>query len=328
MEFEEFEIDYDELSQNKGTFNDNCAQYMYDHSHDIGGIFNTITKPENTGTQLETIKNNQAGHYDIDSYFNSTSFSAEPEFPQIEELAYVAYQNVHNTCDSRVAMNYAFNKAQDFSKQLPSSEENHRQGFLSTGDSSTSFSHNNVHVPCMDHFNMGSPFNMNSPMDTTAACTPSISVKEEKGDGQNARRNMPVLIVQRVKQSFLDAIPVSGKKARSNGGRLDYIYSILNMSVSAENLPAFREFLNSLDFGNKRTWTVIQEQFATKKADFVHVLLDGIERFLSEVGAGDFHAWVEENKKMKAANKKVLYDSKGWFRTSFADKFGDNKIHF
>jgi hypothetical protein len=165
-------------------------------------------------------------------------------------------------------------------------------------------------------------------METTAACTPSTSVKEEKGDGQNARRNMPVLIVQRVKQSFLDAIPVSGKKARSNGGRLDYIYSILNMSISTENLPAFREFLNSLDFGNKRTWTVIQEQFANKKADFVHVLLDGIERFLSEAGVADFHAWVEENKKMKAANKKVLYDSKGWFKTSFADKFGDNKIHF
>jgi len=175
---------------------------------------------------------------------------------------------------------------------------------------------------------MGSPFNMNSPMETTAACTPSLSVKEEKGDGQNARRNMPVLIVQRVKQSFLDAIPVSGKKAKSSGGRLDYIYSILNMSVSAENLPAFREFLNSLDFGNKRTWTVIQEQFATKRADFVHVLLDGIDRFLTEAGVADFHAWVEENKKMKAANKKILYESKGWFRESFESKFGGNMVHF
>jgi len=135
-----------------------------------------------------------------------------------------------------------------------------------------------------------------------------------KGNPQNPKRNMPVLVFQRPIASCKEVL----KPTSNHHGRLTYIQNILNLYFSSnEEKKGFFTFLNSLEFGNKRTWKVIKDQLDGKYVLYVHVLLECTESFLSDAGSEDFENWLSTGKKMKAENKKLLRENKDWFKEQF-----------
>jgi len=310
MEFEN--IDYDHLNT-QSQLNDTFSQFMYDNSHQMSSFFQPATEKYDFVPE-ETIENHPISHYDTNGFNNSGLLSSEHDsdplnFVNYENHQETLYHDVSNLA-TRIALSHACHKAEDYSNQMSSSQF---EKYISTGDSSVSYANTLAGTPCMDH-----AYNMNSPMEnsTPAVSTPNASAK---GENQNAKRNMPVLFVQRVVKSFLDCF---GASYNGSYGRLDYVYSILNMRVAQKDRAAFKEFLKSMDFGNKRTWSVIQEKLHGKRREFIDALLEGIDSFLSESGATDFHIWVGENKKMKGETKRILLESKDFFKDSFRSRFG------
>ena len=131
---------------------------------------------------------------------------------------------------------------------------------------------------------------------------------------QNPRRNMPVLVAQKVISGCKDAL----NRSKNHGERYVYLFNIISRYFSTvDERKLFLKFLDDLEFGNKRTWQIIKNQLSDKNGYCVNALLESISAFLSEIGSVDFEAWLSSNKKMKPENKQILRDDKQWFKDQF-----------
>jgi hypothetical protein len=139
---------------------------------------------------------------------------------------------------------------------------------------------------------------------------------------QNPRKNVPGLVVQRLRSSiftFFDAQRKTTNKRTSEN--LSYIQKILSAYTEHE-IEYMKSLLSSYN-KNWKTWKMIGE-FINKDEVFAKMLREIIEAFLGKEGSEDFKEWIEHGK-MNSHTKEVIKNSQSWMIEKFAKIFDETE---
>jgi len=137
---------------------------------------------------------------------------------------------------------------------------------------------------------------------------------EKLNHTQNPRKNIPGLVLQKLRSSIFALIDPTKRTAnRGNVENLGYIKEILS-AYDEDDIENLHSHLSSYD-KNWKTWTKIEE-FLKRDRICEKILREIIEAFLNEKGVKDFQSWIKEGK-MNLHTKEVIQSSRDWMLEKF-----------
>lgn len=135
---------------------------------------------------------------------------------------------------------------------------------------------------------------------------------------QNPRKNLPGLVLQRIRTSCLAALENKNKAlCGADEIRLKYVKEIFE-KLNKEEIEKFQEYFKLLN-KNWKTWKKVHDYIHGNEA-FAEIVQKVIEGFLSEEGTLDFNHWLTAGK-MNKETKEVIGKSKEWLVVKFGEVF-------
>jgi len=139
---------------------------------------------------------------------------------------------------------------------------------------------------------------------------------------QNPRKNLPGLVLQRIRTSCLAALENKNKSLSvADEIRLKYVKEIFE-KLNKEEIEKFQEYFKLLN-KNWKTWKKVHDYIHGNEA-FSEIVQKIIEGFLAEEGTLDFNHWLTAGK-MNQETKQVIERSKEWLVIKFKEVFKKEK---